>query len=185
MRTGRIKGTYRKVHIPHDENFYEQDYFEPGDEGFKVFDTRFGKIGVLICYDQWFPEAARSIALMGAGIIFYPTAIGTVRGIRRRRGTGKRRGKTSMRGHAIANGLVVAAANRVGNEGQMDFWGASFVVDAFGRTLVRGGRKDCTNHHKGRSWTWEESSRGLAILLNRRPECYSKLVEQKDIEKSK
>ncbi len=69
---GEIKGTYRKVHIPHDENFYEQDYFEPGDEGFKVFDTRFGKIGVLICYDQWFPEAARSIALMGAGIISIP-----------------------------------------------------------------------------------------------------------------
>ena len=131
-------------YIPHDENFYEQDYFEPGNNGFKVFDTRFGKIGVLICYDQWFPEAARSVALMGADILFYPTAIGTVRGIWQAEGDWQEAWEHFMRGHAIANGLVVAAANRVGNEDQMEFWGGSFVVDAFGGTLVRGGKKDGT-----------------------------------------
>ncbi|MCO6432661.1 MAG: acyltransferase [Deltaproteobacteria bacterium] len=136
---GEMLGAYRKTHIPHDPAFFEMNYFEPGDSGFKVFDLGFAKVAALICYDQWFPEAARACALMGADIIFYPTAIGNVNGIEPTEGNWQEAWENVQRGHAIANCLVVAAVNRVGIEGKSTFWGGSFVCNAFGKTLVRGG----------------------------------------------
>jgi predicted amidohydrolase len=137
-KKGELLGTYRKVHIPHDPAFYEQHYFEPGDLGFKVFDLGVAKVGVLICYDQWFPEAARSLALAGAQVIFYPTAIGRVDGMSPVEGDWQTAWETVQRGHAIANNVVVCAVNRVGSEGSSHFWGGSFISNAFGHVLARG-----------------------------------------------
>ena len=117
---GRLLGKYRKVHIPQDESFYEQNYFSPGNQ-FKVFKTRFGKIAVLICFDQWYPEAARVCRLNGAEVIFYPTAIGSVKGIQQVEGNWQEAWEAVQRGHAIANSVVVATVNRVGVEDEMDF----------------------------------------------------------------
>ncbi|MFH1470640.1 MAG: nitrilase-related carbon-nitrogen hydrolase, partial [Candidatus Micrarchaeota archaeon] len=111
---GELLGTYRKMHVPQDEFFFEQDYFAPGDKGFQVHKTKFGRIGALICYDQWFPEAARANALLGADILFYPTAIGTVDGVAQEEGDWQEAWENVMRGHAIANGVIVVAVNRVG-----------------------------------------------------------------------
>lgn len=135
---GIVEGTYRKIHIPHDPAFYEQNYFQPGDQGFKVFDLGFAKVGVLICYDQWFPEAARSLALAGAEIIFYPTAIARVAEVNPIEGNWQEAWETVQRGHAIANSVVICAVNRVGVEGSSQFWGGSFISDAFGQVLARG-----------------------------------------------
>ena len=137
-RSGELAGTYRKVHIPHDEAFYEMNYFTPGDTGFKVFDLGIAKVGVLICYDQWFPEAARTLALMGAEIIFYPTAIGRVAEIESIEGDWQHAWQTVQCGHAVANNVVVAAVNRVGVEGTSTFWGGSFICNGFGQVLARG-----------------------------------------------
>jgi N-carbamoylputrescine amidase len=125
---GRLLGTYRKMHVPDDPRFYEKYYFAPGDQGFKAFDTRFGRIGVLVCWDQWYPEAARLTALQGAQILFYPTAIGTWTGESDLAPRQRDAWKTVQRAHAIANGVFVAAVNRVGREGDLDFWGSSFVA---------------------------------------------------------
>jgi agmatine deiminase len=177
-REGKMLGKYRKVHIPHDESFYEQHYFTPGDLGFKVYETDRGRIGTLICYDQWFPEAARINALMGAEIVFYPTAIGTVRGVEQAEGDWQQAWENAMRGHAITNGMVVAAVNRAGNEDQMDFWGGSFVCDAFGKTLVRAGAEEqvvtaTVDLGHGRS-----VREGWQFFHNRRPDQYGKLTER-------
>src|SRR5579875_2410537 len=118
---GNLMGTYRKVHIPNDESFYEQNYFESGKE-YQVFETKYGKIGVLICFDQWYPEPARINKLLGAEILFYPTAIGTVRGIDQTEGDWQSAWESVQRGHAIANSIVVAAVNRVGVENKINFW---------------------------------------------------------------
>ena len=138
---GNELGRYRKVHIPQDPGFYEQDYFTPGTE-YKVFETRYGKIAVLICFDQWYPEPARVCKLLGAQILFYPTAIGTVKGIEQVEGGWQEAWEAVQRGHAIANSVVVAAVNRVGAEKDMRFWGGSFVYDQFGKLLVRGDAKE-------------------------------------------
>lgn len=134
---GSMAGRYRKMHIPDDPGFYEKYYFSPGDLGFRVFETRFGKIAVLICWDQWFPEAARIAALKGAQILFYPTAIGwgdqETEATRRRQLDGW---QIVQRGHAVANEVYVAAANRIGREGNLTFWGHSFVADPFGAVLA-------------------------------------------------
>lgn len=135
---GEISGTYRKVHIPHDPAFFERNYFQEGDQGFKVFDLGFAKVGVLICYDQWFPEAARSLALAGAEIIFYPTAIGTVSDIPSVEGNWQHAWQTVQCGHAVANNVVVCAVNRVGEENTSTFWGGSFVCNGFGQVIARG-----------------------------------------------
>lgn len=137
-KDGNLIGSYRKVHIPHDPAFFERNYFAEGDQGFKVFDLTFAKVAVLICYDQWFPEAARSVALLGADIVFYPTAIGTVEELGQPEGNWQHAWETVMKGHAVANNFVVAAVNRVGIEGNSTFWGGSFVCDAFGRELAKG-----------------------------------------------
>lgn len=134
---GRLLGKYRKMHIPDDPAFYEKFYFVPGDLGFQVFETRYAKIGVLICWDQWFPEAARLTALKGAQILFYPTAIGWKLDRPAETRSYHAAWETSQRAHAIANGIYVAAVNRVGKEGALRFWGSSFVADPFGKILYR------------------------------------------------
>ncbi len=134
---GAVLGTYRKMHIPDDPGFYEKYYFAPGDLGFPVFKTRYGKIGVLICWDQWYPEAARLLALQGAQILFYPTAIGFSKSDQPVYQRQREAWITIQRAHAIANGVFVAAANRVGVEGQLHFWGSSFVSDPFGALLAQ------------------------------------------------
>ena len=134
---GKLLGKYRKMHIPDDPGFQEKFYFAPGDLGFKVFDTRYGKIGVLICWDQWFPEAARLTALEGADILFYPTAIGWKPEEPEETKHYHAAWETVQRGHAISNGVFVAAANRVGQEGELKFWGSSFVADPFGAVIYR------------------------------------------------
>jgi N-carbamoylputrescine amidase len=139
---GQIAGRYRKMHIPDDPLYFEKFYFTPGDLGFRSFDTRFGRVGVLVCWDQWFPEAARLTALSGAQILFYPTAIGWHPSEREQYGSAQHSAwETIQRGHAVANGLYVAVANRVGHEGPKDggikFWGQSFISDPAGQLIAR------------------------------------------------
>ncbi|NTV98010.1 MAG: carbon-nitrogen hydrolase [Chlorobiaceae bacterium] len=134
---GSYLGKYRKMHIPDDPGFYEKFYFTPGDLGYKVFRTRYATIGVLICWDQWYPEAARLTALKGAEILFFPTAIGWAASEHSLEVRNSQRAawKTMQLSHAIANGVFVAAANRVGREGELEFWGNSFVSDPFGQVI--------------------------------------------------
>ena len=133
---GSLLGTYRKMHIPDDPYFYEKFYFTPGDLGFQCFETSVGKIGVCICWDQWFPEAARLTALRGAEILVYPTAIGWQAGEKVEFGESQLDAwRTMMRSHAIANGVFVVAPNRVGIEENIEFWGSSFVADPYGSVL--------------------------------------------------
>jgi N-carbamoylputrescine amidase len=135
---GQQVGLYRKMHIPDDPLYYEKFYFTPGDLGFAAFDTRAGRLGACVCWDQWFPEAARLTAMAGAEIIFYPTAIGWLPNEKAEYGESQHSAwETMMRSHAIANGVFVAAPNRVGREGELEFWGASFVADPNGNILAR------------------------------------------------
>jgi len=141
---GAYLGKYRKMHIPDDPNYYEKFYFTPGDLGYRSWDTRFGKAGVLICWDQWYPEAARLTALTGAQILFYPTAIGWLVPEKAEYGAAQQASwETIQRSHAIANGVFVAAVNRVGvesgpNQG-IEFWGGSFVCAPNGEILAKAG----------------------------------------------
>lgn len=144
---GQMLGKYRKMHIPDDPLFYEKFYFTPGDLGFRAFETRFGKIGVLVCWDQWYPEGARLTALAGAQILFYPTAIGWQPPEKAEYGERQHASwETIQRAHAIANGVYVAVANRVGHEptpaghpGEgIEFWGQSFIADPSGQILTKG-----------------------------------------------
>ena len=132
---GSIVGTYRKMHIPDDPCFYEKYYFTPGDNGFKSFSTRYGKVGVLICWDQWFPEAARLTALTGAQFLFYPTAIGYQECDRMESSRQISAWETIQKSHAISNGLFLASVNRGGKESDLNFWGRSFICDPFGEIL--------------------------------------------------
>jgi N-carbamoylputrescine amidase len=139
---GALLGIFRKMHIPDDPLYYEKYYFTPGDLGFRAFDTRFGRIGVLVCWDQWYPEAARLTALQGAHILFYPTAIGWHPREKAEFGTAQHEAwELIQRSHALANGVYVAAVNRVGHEGAseagLEFWGASFLSDPFGSILKK------------------------------------------------
>lgn len=137
-RSGSIAGMYRKMHIPDDPLYYEKFYFTPGDLGFRSFPTDAGRLGVCVCWDQWFPEAARLTALTGAEILFYPTAIGWLPQEKESHGPSQHAAwETMMRSHAIANGVFVVAPNRVGLEGELQFWGASFVADPYGNVLAR------------------------------------------------
>ncbi len=141
---GRLAGLYRKMHIPDDPAYYEKFYFTPGDLGFQAFDTRVGRVSALICWDQWYPEGARLAALRGAAVLFYPTAIGWHPDEKAEHGAAQRDAwRTVQRGHAIANGVYVAAVNRVGHEkprggsGQgIEFWGGSFLADPFGVVIA-------------------------------------------------
>ncbi len=137
---GKYMGKYRKMHIPDDPAYYEKFYFTPGDLGYKIFDTKFGKIGVLICWDQWYPEASRITALMGAEILFYPTAIGWATSQDEATNTEQYNAwQTIQRSHAVANGVHVVSVNRVGFEqnGAMKFWGGSFIANPFGTILYQ------------------------------------------------
>ena len=135
---GSIAGKYRKMHIPDDPAYYEKFYFTPGDLGYKAFETKFGRIGVLICWDQWYPEAARLTAMQGAEIIFYPTAIGWLPEEKPLLGEQQHCAwETVQRGHAVANGCYVCAVNRVGTEGESEFWGQSFVADYYGQIVAK------------------------------------------------
>jgi N-carbamoylputrescine amidase len=135
---GSTAGVYRKMHIPDDPSYYEKFYFTPGDLGFAAFDTKFGKVGPLVCWDQWYPEAARLTALRGAQILFYPTAIGWLHAEKAEYGASQHAAwETMMRSHAIANGVFVVAVNRVGTEQGIEFWGASFVADPNGNIIAR------------------------------------------------
>jgi N-carbamoylputrescine amidase len=137
---GALRGIYRKMHIPDDPFYYEKFYFTPGDTGFLNFDTEHGRIGVLVCWDQWYPEGARLTALQGADVLFYPTAIGWHPHEKAQYGDAQRDAWiTIQRAHAIANGIYVAAVNRTGFEGTpesgLEFWGSSFIADPFGRIV--------------------------------------------------
>jgi len=147
-RDGSLLGTYRKMHIPDDPLYYEKYYFTPGDKGFRAWNTSAGKFGVLVCWDQWYPEAARLTALQGANLLFYPTAIGWHPSEKAEHGPAQADAwRTIQRAHAIANGVYVAAVNRVGHEHGdvrgnragglgLEFWGGSFVCDPFGRVIA-------------------------------------------------
>jgi N-carbamoylputrescine amidase len=178
---GRTAGLYRKMHIPDDPAFYEKFYFTPGDLGFRAFDTRFGKVGTLICWDQWYPEGARLTALQGAAVLFYPTAIGWHPHEKAKHGAHQRDAwRTVQRGHAIANGCYVAAVNRVGEEpgppGQagLEFWGTSFLCDPFGVVLAEASTSEeeilVAEVDLGRI---EEVRRGWPFLRDRRIDAYA------------
>ncbi len=134
---GKLLPTYRKIHIPQDPLFYEKNYFKESNDGYKIYKTKYATFAVLVCYDQWFPEAARSVKLAGADLVFYPTAIGNIRGVKEHEGDWHNAWETVMRGHAIANSLYVMAVNRTGVEDKLKFWGQTFIADAFGKVLKR------------------------------------------------
>ncbi len=143
---GTLLGLYRKMHLPNDPFFYEKFYFSPGDLGFRTFKTRAADLSVMICWDQWYPEAARLAALQGAQILFYPTAIGWHESeTDAEKKTQLEAWQTVQRGHAVANEVFVAAVNRHGKEGAVDFWGHSFVSDPFGKVLAQAGGNDDEN----------------------------------------
>jgi len=140
---GAYLGKYRKMHIPDDPGFYEKFYFTPGDLGYKTFETKYAKIGVLICWDQWYPEAARITALMGAEILFYPTAIGWATSQDDATNTEQYNAwQTIQRSHSVANGVHVVSVNRVGQEGELKFWGGSFISNPFGSVLYQASHSD-------------------------------------------
>jgi N-carbamoylputrescine amidase len=182
--SGDLLGIYRKMHIPDDPLFYEKYYFTPGDLGFRMFDTQFGRIAVLVCWDQWYPEAARIAALGGASILFYPTAIGWHPAEKAEFGEAQYDAwRTIQRSHAIANGVYVAAVNRVGYEGSpesgLEFWGGSFVADPFGRVL------SVASHDKEEILVVEcdprqmdETRRNWPFLRDRRIDAYGPLLNR-------
>lgn len=136
---GTMVGKYRKMHIPEDPGFNEKFYFTPGDLGYRVWKTRFANLGVLVCWDQWYPEAARLTAMQGAEILLYPTAIAWLKGEKAELGRAQHGAwETVQRGHAVANGCYLAAVNRVGIEEESEFWGQSFVANPYGEIVARG-----------------------------------------------
>ena len=190
---GDLLGLYRKMHIPDDPLFFEKFYFTPGDLGFKNFDTEFGRLGVLVCWDQWYPEAARLTAMQGANILFYPTAIGWHPAEKAQYGPGQLDAwRTIQRSHAIANGLYVAAVNRVGYEGPrpqdptdaneksgLEFWGNSFWADPFGKLLVEGSNahEEILVHEVNSAWS-EEVRRNWPFFRDRRIDHYGGLTSR-------
>jgi agmatine deiminase len=175
-KQGKIIGQYHKIHIPHDPGFYEKEYFEHGQLGYKTFKIEGVKIAVLICYDQWFPEAARMARLDGAELIFYPTAIGNIVNYKAE-GDWHDAWETVQRGHAISNSLYVAAINRIGIEGKMDFYGQSFIANPFGKILKRASSdKEEVIVAKLDLDQNDFYSEGWGFLRNRRPDTYAPLV---------
>lgn len=177
---GSFLGKYRKMHIPEDPGFHEKFYFTPGDLGYRVWETAFGTIGVLICWDQWYPEAARLTAMQGADILFYPTAIGWLPEEKEELGAAQHNAwETVQRGHAVANGCYVAAPNRIGREGDTEFWGQSFVADPYGQVVARGPVSD---EHvliaELDLQRLEEFRRIWPFFRDRRIDSYSKIVER-------
>ena len=182
---GRVVGVYRKMHIPDDPAYYEKFYFTPGDLGFRAFDTRVGRIGTLVCWDQWYPEGARLTALQGAAVLFYPTAIGWHPAEKATHGAEQLDAwRTIQRSHAIANGCYVAAVNRVGHERSptgdgLEFWGSSFLADPFG-TVVAEAPRDREAIVLGviDLARIEEVRRGWPFLRDRRIDAYGGIVSR-------
>ena len=181
---GSLLGLYRKMHIPDDPLYYEKYYFTPGDLGFRAFATRYGRIGVLVCWDQWYPEAARLTALQDVNVLFYPTAIGWHPAEKAEFGEAQTSAwETIQRSHAIANGVYVAAANRIGQEGPKDggieFFGGSFVSDPFGRVLQKAGReKDEILIAEVDPAVQENVRRNWPCLRDRRIDAYGGIIER-------
>ena len=175
---GAILGKYRKMHIPDDPCYYEKFYFTPGDLGFPCFQTRYAKIGVLVCWDQWFPEAARLVALAGAEILFYPTTIGWLKSEPRSVAQAQKSAwELIQRGHAVANGIYVAVVNRVGREGDLKFWGSSFVADPFGEIVTRaGGDREALLIARCDLGKIDETRRNWPFLRDRRIDAYGALT---------
>jgi N-carbamoylputrescine amidase len=191
LQDGSIGGLYRKMHIPDDPLYYEKFYFTPGDLGFKAFNTSVGKIGTLVCWDQWYPEGARITALQGANVLFYPTAIGWHPSEKEQYGTAQYEAwQTIQRAHAIANGVYVGAVNRVGHEQGdvrgnrvdgpgLEFWGGSFIADPFGSILAK------ASHDKEEILIGEIDVRALEdvrrnwpFLRDRRIDAYAPIVHR-------
>ncbi|HYN81426.1 MAG TPA: carbon-nitrogen hydrolase [Gemmatimonadaceae bacterium] len=193
---GSLLGVYRKMHIPDDPLFYEKYYFTPGDShvqydgdhkgshGFRVWKTRYAKIGVLICWDQWYPEAARINALLGAEILFYPTAIGWHPAEKAEFGESQLDAwRTAQRAHAISNGVFVAAPNRVGHEDEagtngIEFFGHSFVCDPFGRIIAEAGGKPAVLVAECDRGLIEETRRNWPFLRDRRIDAYAPILNR-------
>ena len=173
---GSMAGKYRKMHIPDDPCFYEKFYFTPGDLGFQSIPTRYGQVGVLICWDQWFPEAARLTALSGAQFLFYPTAIGFQESDAGEATKQTAAWETIQKAHAIANGVFTIAVNRVGRENKIQFWGQSFVCDPFGEVLARASADDPEVLVVDCNLALiEETRRGWPFLRDRRTDAYQNL----------
>lgn len=173
---GTLLTKYRKVHIPQDEHYYEQDYFDSGSS-YAVARTRHGRLGTLICFDQWYPEAARVNRLMGADILFYPTAIGWVSGIEPVEGDWKQAWEAVQVGHAIANSVAVCAVNRVGTEGSTEFWGGSFVCDQFGKVLLRAGDDEGVYTVDVPAGLGKLVEEGWGFVRNRKERTYSAITK--------
>src|SRR5436305_8098517 len=182
---GSLAGIYRKMHIPEDPLYFEKFYFTPGDLGFQSFDTRYSRIGVLVCWDQWYPEGARITSLQGANVLFYPTAIGWHPAEKAQYGEAQLDAwRTIQRAHAIANGVFVAAVNRTGFEGPaesgIEFWGSSFVADPFGRVLAQASVAEeqilvveCDPKHM------DEVRRNWPFIRDRRIDAYSPITQRR------
>jgi N-carbamoylputrescine amidase len=181
---GSLMGTYRKMHIPDDPLFYEKFYFTPGDLGFKNFETRYSRIGVLVCWDQWYPEGARITSLQGANVLFYPTAIGWHPKEKAEFGAAQLDAwRTIQRAHAIANGVYVAAVNRTGFEGTpeagLEFWGNSFIADPFGRVIQQASdTEETVLVAECDPKQIDEQRRGWPFLRDRRIDAYGPITER-------
>jgi N-carbamoylputrescine amidase len=178
VNDGNVLGVYRKSHIPDGPGYEEKFYFNPGDTGFKTWPTRHGTIGVGICWDQWFPESARAMALLGAEIILYPTAIGSEIGDQSDNDTSDM-WRRAMDGHAVCNHVALAAANRVGVEGELTFYGSSFIVDHRGRPLAEADRTSAMTITSELDLTEARADRaGWGLFRDRRPDLYGPLLTQ-------
>jgi N-carbamoylputrescine amidase len=180
---GALLGIYRKMHIPDDPLYFEKFYFTPGDLGFRCFDTRYARIAPLVCWDQWYPEAARLAALGGAQVLFYPTAIGWHPAEKARHGAAQRDAwRTVQRAHAIANGVYVAAVNRTGYEGPpeggLEFWGGSFAADPFGQVLIEAGQEEATPIVECDPRRIEDVRRNWPFLRDRRIDAYPPILNR-------
>ena len=177
---GAYLGKYRKMHIPDDPGYYEKFYFTPGDLGYKVFKTKYATIGVLICWDQWYPEAARITALMGAEILFYPTAIGWASSQEIDTNTEQYNAwQTIQRSHAVANGVYVVSVNRSGDEGLMKFWGGSFVSNPFGSVLYQASHTEEEVHVHELDLNKSDSYRThWPFLRDRRIDSYGQITKR-------
>lgn len=177
---GSYLGKYRKMHIPDDPGYYEKFYFTPGDLGYKVFQTKYARIGVLICWDQWYPEASRITALKGAEILFYPTAIGWA--MTQDADTNKEQYQAwqiIQRSHSVANGVPVVSVNRTGIEGDMQFWGGSFITNAFGRLLYQAPHFDECIHVQDINLAESDSyRRHWPYLRDRRIDSYAPITKR-------
>lgn len=177
---GSYLGKYRKHHIPDDPGYYEKFYFAPGDDGYQVFETKYAKVGVLICWDQWYPEAARITSLKGAEILFYPTAIGWA--MSQDDDTNRQQyqaWQTVQRGHSVANGVFVVSVNRTGKEGEMNFWGGSFVSDPMGDLLFQAPHHDEMVHVQELDLTRVDDIRvHWPFLRDRRIDSYDQILKR-------